>query len=759
MSNSWYLYREENQYGPYSSNQMIEMLNSQQLFTNDMFYNGEYSPNKISLEQAKGYLFSPPMQQNIAQNPYVKPQKVKKKRGCLGCLSVLLIICLVFGSVVWYISIPRSSNLKLSKTQTVASANIDTTGGVVTVNNVGSSINGMTINVPGGAYDKKMNFKVSTTAIDSNKFGDKFTPVTPLISVDNGHKFANEPMTVSIPINISKDEFAMAFYYDKGYGTLEGIPIVSLSENQITVETCHFSDLVVSKIQKGELDDISIDTGFEPGYDDWQFVNNGSNLEPNGHCAGQSISSMWYFYEKYKKAGERRLYGRYDNNDYGMGTIDFDIDDSWSYRYASVVQNKLNWDSNSKKIFNSIRGAFDYLTYYAFAYSMLLTNSPQYSGICHYDSDGNMAGGHAVVAYKIEKNIIYIADPNYPGDATRKIAYDAASGKFVPYQSGANAEEIKKGNSTAYTDIGYFAVSSLINWSVVGEEYDKMTKGESGNGLFPKFDLYILKKVDKDTGDETYEKCDSTINITEAETAKISPALQGKLKFKVVGQYSNQYSDLYNETNKIDGPNAPNGKGEYYYTVPLDKGVNNLGFYSEVFSDNEYQYVDFQRVRVTYEQIDLSGNYSGKYVIRDGGKLFEFLTDIIGQFIYGIGATNTLDEAKGMARDSIESDVIGKDIPFTVTLTAPDPKNLMKYDMVMTYQVEGGDTQEYKTTANVKDGKLEFTLWDASSASSMKFSGDIIGDKKVSGTFAAKLWGFLANAISGDFEFERVQGS
>jgi hypothetical protein len=577
---------------------------------------------------------APPLQGPPAQpvyqqaRPLVQPYATRashaepRRRGPSKGLIVLEVIALLVCGALLYQEIfaahltGSKGTIVLGSQQAVVAVDIPATGGNIAVTDPTSQIPGLKVSVPSGAYGTKTNFKVSTTAIEKHTFGKGFTPITPLITIDNGHGFAKQPMTVTIPIKISKDEFAMAFYYDRSNGELEGIPIVSLAENQLVITTSHFSDMVVSKIQKSELDNIKVDTGFKPGVDDWQFVNNGSFIAPKGHCAGQSITSMWYYYEKYKKAGERRLYGRFDNNDSGTGTIDFDLDDSWSYRYVSVVQKALAWDTTGAKLFEKLTGASDYITYYAFAYSMLLTGNPQETGLYRYDQNGKIAGGHDTVAYRIEKDMIYVADPNYPGDTTRKIVYDIKTNKFIPYQSGANAEEIKKGNSVAYTGIGYFASSSMINWDVVGKEYDKMVKGQSGNGVFPKFVLKYLTSVDKVTGVETYTECGSGITISEEGTTKISPALKGKLAFSCVGQYTNQHYYIYSGTKTLAGPFTPsNGRTYNTIEVTLNKGVNDLGFYSTIFTNGKEYYVDFKRFKVTYEQNTPTTPVADKWVL------------------------------------------------------------------------------------------------------------------------------------------------
>jgi hypothetical protein len=559
---------------------------------------------------------SPLVQPYPTQARVAKPKKGRSFKGLIILGVIALLICgavFIFNSVLPGLT-GSKGKLVLGSQQAVVAVDIPATGGSIAVTDPASQIPGLKVSVPSGAYGTKTNFKVSTTAIEKHTFGKGFTPITPLITIDNGHGFANQPMTVTIPIKISKDEFAMAFYYDKSNGELEGIPIVSLSENQIIITTSHFSDMVVSKTPKSELDNIKIDTGFKPGVDDWQFRNNGSFIAPDGHCAGQSITSMWYYYEKYKKAGERRLYGRFDNNDSGTGTIDFDLDDSWSYRYVSVVQKSIG-SGIGTGLFRKFTGTNDSLTFYAFAYSMLLTSTPQFTGIYRYDQTGKIAGGHALVVYRIEENIIYVADPNYPGDATRSIVYDTKTNKFIPYESGENAEEIKKGNSKTYAGIGYWAVSAMIDWDVVGKEYDKMVKGQSGNDVFPKFELYYVKSVDA-TGWESYEKCGSGITISEEETAKINPEWKGQLRFKIVGQYDNQRYYLYRGTIRIEFPiHGLSSRNYYPILVTLAKGVNDLGFYSTAVIDGKEKYVDFKRFKVTYVQETTSKPVANKWVL------------------------------------------------------------------------------------------------------------------------------------------------
>ena len=112
--------------------------------------------------------------------------------------------------------------------------------------------------------------------------------------------------------------------YDEVTGKIEALPAIVSDDNSITVETRHFStstisgglqlnkklnessfaNIVISSIKESALSGQSvISSGFTPGIDDWEFINYGSYISPGGHCAGQSMTSMWYFYDKKLKGG------------------------------------------------------------------------------------------------------------------------------------------------------------------------------------------------------------------------------------------------------------------------------------------------------------------------------------------------------------------------------------------------------------------------------------------------------------------------
>ncbi len=145
-------------------------------------------------------------------------------------------------------------------------------GGTITLQEPDSPLDGMTIDVPNGAYEAKTTFKISSQPYNGEQTGI-LTPLTPLIHIDNGRRFAKKSITVTIPIALPDGMFAMGFFVNED-GKFEPMPVVALSEKSITVATRHFSEFLIGAISELELPD-KIRTNFKPGVDDWQFENHG----------------------------------------------------------------------------------------------------------------------------------------------------------------------------------------------------------------------------------------------------------------------------------------------------------------------------------------------------------------------------------------------------------------------------------------------------------------------------------------------------
>ncbi|MBN1857832.1 hypothetical protein JW848_01345 [Candidatus Bipolaricaulota bacterium] len=446
-----------------------------------------------------------------------------------------------------------------------ASSTIGTAGGTIVVSDPGGPLDGMAIDVPAGAYPNSTSFEISYTPITGSIDPD-IDPLTPLISVDNGGNFADGVITVTIPVTIPDGYFAMGFFVDED-GDLEGMPLVAETPTSITVATAHFSDFFISKIADSLLTGI-MDTGFRPMTDDWQFPNNGSYIEPRGHCAGQSLTAMWYYYENTLN-GTSTLYGRFDNNG-DTATPELWQDDSLGYRLASTVQADIDWDNWLRQITLILGDADDEFNWNAFLYAMLVTGEPQYVAIY------SATGGHAMIVYKADANTgtLYVADPNYPGHSGRKIRY--ANGAFSAYESGANAAEIAAGNSTTYTEIRYFAKTAVIPWAQIATRWSEFEFATIGDQTFPGYQLSALGSTGGGVplvDGMTYSGDTLKIGLSADDPA------QHRLGYFV-------YRDDQRLTVATDG------------SIDLVAGENHLGIYVLGETGGSWKYVDFQRLTV-----------------------------------------------------------------------------------------------------------------------------------------------------------------
>ncbi|MEI7741749.1 MAG: hypothetical protein WCJ29_04550 [bacterium] len=456
--------------------------------------------------------------------------------------------------------------LVLEKSVQAVEANIEMGGGKVIVTEADSPIVGLEVDVLANSYKESRDFKISYSPIASHTFGEDFTPLTPLISVDNGGGYSDELMEVRIPVKVPADSFAMGFIYDGATKKLEGLPMIAQDENSITIATRHFTDFVISMIPFTKLKK-DIDTGFRPGMDDWQFVNRGSYIAPGGHCAGQSLSSLWYYTEQ-PDGKDLALYNRYDNNGDKPETPDLWEDDSLGYRFASTIQQDIDWNGFAFKLWRAQRGVSDDLTWKLFSYSMQITGEPQLVGL-------TKVGGHAMVAYRVKDGELFIADPNYPGDLTRRITF--AAGKIDPYESGANFEEIKKGNSTRYDKVGFTGKTTIINWKDIAARWTEFKNKSIGRDRFP---AYVMIQTDKD-----------------GKESSASDGMTSSAKLININASSQQADGIFTNVYRDEKLLARDAAGN----IALVPGNNKLGFAIYGIADGDPSYIDFKYLNVVFE--------------------------------------------------------------------------------------------------------------------------------------------------------------
>ncbi len=488
----------------------------------------------------------------------------------MGVFVAFILVLSLFPAVPGNSS--SSGAIKTGKAVTAASATIAASGGTIVVSKPGDPLEGLVLTVPPGSYAGNIKFDISSAPIENQSFGSNFNAVTPLISVENGGEYSSQLMEIKVPATVPDDSFAMGFIYDDTTGKLEGMPLIARDATSITVGTRHFSSFIVSMIKKAELD-TDINTGFVPGYDDWEFTNYGSAIAPNGHCAGQSMTAMWYYVTQ-PDGPDALLYGRYDNNGQSPRTPALWQDDSLGYRFASVIQAD-QWNDAASAFWRQLSAVDATTTRNLFAYAMLITGEPQLVVI--WSSQG---GGHAMIVYAATRELLYIADPNYPGNLDRRIQY--INNAFKPYNSGANAAEIAAGNGKAYESIEYWAKSAIVDYAQIAARWQELKAGTIGDGRFPLYTL-VYKNVD-------------------GQYQELKDGLfwdSGKIEIRV------RFTSIYEGVNVFrDGVEI---RWDANGAFDLKTGANRLGIYvTQTMPDGKYAYVDFRYITINFGGLALN---------------------------------------------------------------------------------------------------------------------------------------------------------
>ena len=396
----------------------------------------------------------------------------------------------------------------------VASSTISTAGGDLTVSKPGTPVDGLQISVSPDSYSTNQTFTVSYADIKSHNFGENFHPITPLINIKCDGGYSAEIMTLTVPVTVPAGSIPIGFYLDAFTGKLEGIPVLSATSTTITFMTRHFlsgnllhtsstsgaqkvkalepnkgANIIVCSISESLLNaQPIISSGFKPGTDDWEFVNYGSYLAVGGHCAGQNMAAMWYYFEK--KSTEGKLFNKFND------TPNLWQSNAIGYRFCSVIHSDLG-EGLITNLFDKYidrNQDFDKLKLLTIAGTMFITGEPQGIGI--YRLKGTRTngtpiyGGHDLICYQVSVSSgkLYISDPNTP-NTPQYIEF--SNNKFKPYNAKTNGHS----SSNSYPYITYYAKTAWIDWALVGKRYTQLMDSTIGNvapNTFPSYSIQVL---------------------------------------------------------------------------------------------------------------------------------------------------------------------------------------------------------------------------------------------------------------------------
>lgn len=493
--------------------------------------------------------------------------------------------------------------IKVGDKVEAASQAVGTGGANIIVNLPGKPINGLEINIPSNSFTSDQIINVSYAEVISHDFGEFFNPASPLIIITSNVGYANETIKIKVPVTLQPGDFAMGFLYDKTTEKLEGLAVEEIGENYVVVSTRKLNsnsslgkrrddvseaNLIIStQLESILAGHLVVSSGFEPGRDDWEFPNYGSFIAPTGHCSGQSLAAIWYYFEK-RLRGEGDLYHKYDKitNSAVSPSNDVWMDNPKGYKFASVLQKTMNFDDwlnsinlqmeNPKRIF------------YNFLKAMLVTGEPQL--ICIHSSAKDV--GHAMIVYKIDvqEKKLFIADPNFPASKDSLNVFNERTiqlkdNKFESYFSGTTAANRKE-----FDELGYFGKSAFINLSSVKDKWTQFENGTIGNDLFPQYTLKIHNT-------ETSITDGMTVTNKELKIANRSVVCDGW----ITGTNSYQPFWVFDSAGIYLGKHDRSG----VFTFTLHNGKNKLGFFimgiKETQGRKDSCYVDFKWLTINYD--------------------------------------------------------------------------------------------------------------------------------------------------------------
>ncbi len=373
-----------------------------------------------------------------------------------------------------------ANHITLGQAETLArDITVSGAGGTVTVYKTGHPLHNMSLVVAEGAFPVGANFTISATPITGHTFGALLRLLTPLITLDNdGAAVDVGVMRLTIPVNTTSGESVLAFAHNRLTGRTEPLSTLAVSGNTITIALTQCTapatmktttdtnglDLFVAAVDATQLP-ATLQTGFRPGVDSWQFPNRGSYITPGGQCVGWSTTALYYYLVR---KGNVPLYERYDNGDGpGWTTPGFWQDDTRAYRLTAAAQRIEDgrWATYLQALPPVAGSTLDQLDLLACRLAMHFTDEPQLLVLA---DPGGL--GHMVIVTRADAATLWLADPVYPTGTDRKITLTATG--FGSYDN--------------YTEMHYLSRGTMVAWARIRELWAAFDQGVVGLDLYPR---------------------------------------------------------------------------------------------------------------------------------------------------------------------------------------------------------------------------------------------------------------------------------
>jgi len=606
----------------------------------------------------------------------------------------------------------------------LSTTTIGSAGTTVKITKPGTPVDGLEVTVPANGYTTNPTLKIAYATVKNHQFGANFNPISPLISISLDGSYSKGLMSVTIPVTIPQGHIPLGFYIDDATGKLEGIPFSNITSNSITLLTRHFlpasklksgavnlksaaptgANIIISSISESLLNGQPIiSSGFKPGTDDWEFVNYGSYIAPGGHCAGQNMAAMWYFFEK--KPTEGKLNDKFSDN------ANFWQDNAKGYKFCSVIHKDLEWDGLFASIFDKYidkNQEMDKQKLLTIAGVMLLTGEPQGIGIYRQtgtNTDGTPKySGHDLICYQVSVSSgkLFISDPNTPGTGQ---TIEFTNNKFQPYLAKLNGDDV----SNPYPFVTYYAKTAYIEWDKIGKRWGEVLNNTIGTvvpNTFPSYTFWATNGVGYEVKDGLTVNVDSLLTMAICPTAEVSFTVQDQ---KIIGHIIVDKDGKGLSKAKADGTAAT-----FLKPGPNILGVYIVGWRESSKTNGEYnnRFVDFKWLTVNNIPLtispnplygELSKNYS--FTARPKGyapKSAKYVWD------FGDGSSQTT-----VLSDSTVTHTYSKEGNFTVKVDLYDNSTGKKLVDASSPAIISNTIQSrYSKWLTVKDMSLELTIAD-----------------------------------------------
>ena len=409
---------------------------------------------------------------------------------------------------------------------------VTTTGGTVVINRVGSPANGITLNVPAGAFPNPVTMTLSYESGATLPHAAGLEIASPIITVTtDAPALSDVPLTMTFPIVVPAGKVAFVAMVDPATGFLDVLQTLNSDATSITVMNSVLDETMAKEVvgagirasgtlgalvqagilsraslltvraryvlvlaENGTLNTLTYDSNFTPGIDDWEFPADYTPLRPTllSTDAGMVVSERYYFAMQ-KSQFQGALFRKFQDAKGAIGSNS--VGERWSGGLARQFGEKSQQivSKASAARTNSAK-AYDASTMAAIVMSLYSSQRPQIIGL--YNPTLNAMA--VVMAYKWDgaSGLLYYADPRFPGDATKKLSFTAASGfqctdgycvvvsgfnHIIGYQTQLNAEYPSVLDGTIYKSLFPQAFESSYETAVA-------------NTVTPGFDTVFVTK-------------------------------------------------------------------------------------------------------------------------------------------------------------------------------------------------------------------------------------------------------------------------